>query len=438
MRARGAKVTDIVVLVVAADDGVMPQTVEAINHAKAAEVPIVVAINKIDKPDATPDRVRTELLQHGLVLEEMGGDVLSVEVSAKTGLGLDKLAEAILLQAEVLELKANPDRRAQGAVVEAKLDKGRGPVATVLVQRGTLHVGDIFVVGSEWGRVRALLDDKGRKVAKAEPSVPVEILGLQGVPQAGDELVVVEDERKAREIADFRSNRERKRQAAIAGGGRATVEQMLSSIAEGGKKELPVVVKADVQGSLEAIAASLEKLGNDEVGARLLHGGVGGINESDITLAQASNALVVGFNVRANAQARELARQANIDIRYYSVIYDLTNDVKAMLEGMLAPIQREKALGEAEVREVFNITKVGRIAGCMVTEGVVRRNARARLLRDDIVIHEGALSSLKRFKDDVREVRAGQECGMSFENYQDIRPGDRIEIFEVEEIAPEL
>lgn len=338
----------------------------------------------------------------------------------------------------MLELKANPDRRAQGAVVEAKLDKGRGPVATVLVQRGTLHVGDIFVVGSEWGRVRALLDDKGRKVAKAEPSVPVEILGLQGVPQAGDELVVVEDERKAREIADFRSNRERKRQAAIAGGGRATVEQMLSSIAEGGKKELPVVVKADVQGSLEAIAASLEKLGNDEVGARLLHGGVGGINESDITLAQASNALVVGFNVRANAQARELARQANIDIRYYSVIYDLTNDVKAMLEGMLAPIQREKALGEAEVREVFNITKVGRIAGCMVTEGVVRRNARARLLRDDIVIHEGALSSLKRFKDDVREVRAGQECGMSFENYQDIRPGDRIEIFEVEEIAPEL
>ena len=438
MRARGAQVTDIVVLVVAADDGVMPQTVEAINHAKAAGVPIVVAINKIDKPGVNPERVRNELLQHELVLEELGGDVIAVEVSAKTGKNLDKLLEAILLQAEVLELRANTDRAAQGAVVEAKLDKGRGPVATVLVQKGTLKTGDAFVVGSQWGRVRALIDDKGRKVEEAGPSVPVEILGLQGVPQAGDELVVVEDERKAREISAFRSEREQRARAATALGARGTVEQMLSEISAGSKKELAVLVKADVQGSLEAITATLAKLGNDEVAVRMLHGAVGGINESDITLAQASNALIIGFNVRANAQARDLARQAGLELRYYSVIYDLTNDVKSMLEGMLSPIRRETITGQAEIREVFAITKVGKIAGCSVTEGYVRRDSKVRLLRDDVVIHEGSLSSLKRFKDDVREVRAGQECGMAFENYQDLRAGDVIEAYEVEEIAAEL
>lgn len=438
MRARGAQVTDIVVLVVAADDGVMPQTVEAINHAKAAGVPIVVAINKIDKPGVNPERVRNELLQHELVLEELGGDVIAVEVSAKTGKNLDKLLEAILLQAEVLELRANTDRAAQGAVVEAKLDKGRGPVATVLVQKGTLKTGDAFVVGSQWGRVRALIDDKGRKVEEAGPSVPVEILGLQGVPQAGDELVVVEDERKAREISAFRSEREQRARAATALGARGTVEQMLSEISAGSKKELAVLVKADVQGSLEAITATLAKLGNEEVAVRMLHGAVGGINESDITLAQASNALIIGFNVRANAQARDLARQAGLELRYYSVIYDLTNDVKSMLEGMLSPIRRETITGQAEIREVFAITKVGKIAGCSVTEGYVRRDSKVRLLRDDVVIHEGSLSSLKRFKDDVREVRAGQECGMAFENYQDLRAGDVIEAYEVEEIAAEL
>ncbi|MEN2980205.1 translation initiation factor IF-2 [Tistrella bauzanensis] len=438
MRARGAQVTDIVVLVVAADDGVMPQTVEAINHAKAAGVPIVVAINKIDKPGVNPERVRNELLQHELVLEELGGDIIAVEVSAKTGYNLDKLLEAILLQAEVLELRANTGRAAQGAVVEAKLDKGRGPVATVLVQKGTLKTGDAFVVGSQWGRVRALIDDKGRKVEEAGPSVPVEILGLQGVPQAGDELVVVEDERKAREISDFRSEREQRARAATALGARGTVEQMLSEISAGAKKELPVLVKTDVQGSLEAITSTLAKLGNEEVAVRMLHGAVGGINESDVTLAQASNALIIGFNVRANAQARDVARQAGLELRYYSVIYDLTNDVKGMLEGMLAPIRRETITGQATIREVFAITKVGKIAGCMVTEGYVRRDSKVRLLRDDVVIHEGALSSLKRFKDDAKEVRAGQECGMAFENYQDLRNGDVIEAFEVEEIAAQL
>jgi translation initiation factor IF-2 len=436
MRARGAKVTDVVVLVVAADDGIMPQTVEAIRHAKAANVPIIVAINKIDKPDANPQRVRQELLNHELVTEDLGGDVLAVEVSAKQRLNLDALEEAILLQAEILDLKANPDRAASGVVVEAKIERGRGSVATLLVQKGTLKVGDVFVAGSDWGRVRALLDDHGHKIESAGPATPVEVLGLQGAPAAGDDFITVETEARAREVAEYRQRKQRDAKAVA--GARGTLEQMFSKIAAGEAKELPVVIKGDVQGSVEALTATLEKLGNEEVKVRVLHAAVGGINESDITLAKASNALVVGFNVRANPQARDMARRDDVEIRYYSIIYDVADDMKQALTGMLAPTLRERFLGNAEIREVFNITKVGKVGGCFVTEGLVKRGAKVRLLRDNVVIHEGSLGQLKRFKDDVKEVREGYECGMSFENYNDIQVGDVIECFELEEVAASL
>ena len=436
MRARGANVTDIVVLVVAADDGIMEQSVEAIRHAKAAQAPIIVAINKIDRPEARPDRVRQELLQHELVVEELGGEVLDVEVSALKRTNLDKLEEAILLQAELLDLTANPNRPAEGVVLEAKLERGRGAVATVLIQRGTLRVGDIFVAGSEWGRVRALLDDRGSSLREAGPSTPVEVLGLNGTPLAGDDFVVAENESRARDIADFRQRR--RREAAVGAGTRGTLEQMFSQIAAGAAKELPVVVKSDVQGSLEAIVGSLEKLSTSEVSVRVLHSAVGGINESDVILAKASRAVIIGFNVRANPQARELARRDNIEIRYYSIIYDLIDDIRGALSGLLAPALRERLLGNASIREVFNITRVGKVAGCMVTEGTVRRGAKVRLLRDNVVIHEGSLKTLKRFKEEVREVNQGYECGMAFENYQDIQTGDVIECFEVEEVARAL
>jgi translation initiation factor IF-2 len=435
MRARGANVTDIVVLVVAANDGIMPQTVEAIVHAKAAKVPIIVAINKIDLPDANPAKVRQDLLQHELVVEEMGGDVLDVEVSAKTRQGLDKLEEAILLQAEVLELRANADRSAVGTVVEAKLDRGRGSVATVLVQRGTLKVGDVFVTGSEIGRVRALINDKGQSIETAGPATPVEVLGLNGTPSAGDDFVVLDNEARAREIAEFRSRK--KRTAAAAIGARGTVEQMFNQIQAGEKKELAIVIKGDVHGSVEAITGALSKLGQEqnEVGLRVLLSGVGAINESDVTLAKASGGLIAGFNVRANAQARELAKRDGVEIRYYSIIYDILDDVKSVLSGMLAPTVRENFLGNAEIRQIFVVTKAGKVAGCMVTEGLVRRGAKVRLLRDNVVIHEGTLKTLRRFKDEVREVRAGFDCGMAFENYDNIEVGDVIEAFEVEEVA---
>lgn len=437
MRARGAQVTDIVVLVVAADDAVMPQTIEAISHAKAAEVPLIVAINKIDKPAADAQRVRTELLRHEVVVEEMGGDVLDVEVSALTGKGLDKLVEAISLQSEILELKANPDRPAEGAVIEAQLDVGRGPVATVLVQRGTLRTGDIFVVGEQWGRVRALVDDKGERVEEAGPSVPVEVLGLQGTPEAGDALNVVESEGKAREIADYRARVTREKLAVT--GARATLDQLLAQARTAGEvSELPIVVKADVQGSTEAIVQALEKVGNEEVRVAVLHSGVGAITESDVTLADASNAPIIGFNVRANAAARQAANQKGVELRYYSVIYDLIDDVKKAAEGLLSPEVRERFIGYAKILQVFRVTGVGRVAGCQVTEGVARRSAGVRLLRDDVVIHEGTLKTLKRFKDEVREVQVGQECGMAFENYEDIREGDVIEIFEREEVERTL
>jgi translation initiation factor IF-2 len=436
IRARGAKVTDIVVLVVAADDGVMPQTVEAIAHARAAGVPIVVAINKIDRPDADPDRVKQELLSHELVTEQFGGDVLSVEVSALQRTNLDKLIEAIQLQAEILELRANPNRPAQGTVIEAKLDRGRGVVGTVLIERGTLKVGDIIVCGGQWGRVRALVDDRGRNVEAAGPAVPVETLGLDGVPDAGDPLVVVDNERRAREITEYRQRK--RRTQATATTPRSSVEEMFSQLASGEAKELPVVIKSDVHGSMEAIVAGLQKLGTEEVSVRILHAGVGAITESDITLALASKAWVLGFNVRANAQARELAKRDGVDIRYHSIIYELLDEAKAALSGMLSPTARETTLGHAEIREVFSITKIGRIAGCMVTDGLIRRSARVRLLRDDIVIHDGALGSLRRFKDDVREVREGFECGIGIEGYNDIREGDVIEAYEVEQIARTL
>lgn len=436
MRARGAKVTDIVVLVVAADDGIMPQTIEAIRHAKAAEVPIVVAVNKMDKPGADPDRVRTELLSHEIVVEQMGGDVQCIEVSAKKRINLDKLEEAILLQSEILELKANPDRLAEGTIVEAKMEKGRGSVATVLVKRGTLRVGDIFVAGAEWGRVRAMIDDHGNRVEQAGPSMPVEILGLQGVPAAGDDLIVVEDEQKAREVSSYRQRKDREAQAIKSA--RGTMEQMFAKIQAGEAKELPVVIKGDVQGSIEALIGTLEKCGSDEVKVRVLHAAVGAINESDITLAKASEALVVGFNVRANPQAREMARRDGVDIRYYSIIYDVANDMRAALTGMLSPTYQEKFIGYASIREVFNITKVGKVAGCMVTEGIIKRGCKVRLLRDNVVVHEGDLGQLKRFKDDVKEVREGFECGMSFANYENIQVGDVFECFEMEEIAAQL
>jgi len=433
MRARGATVTDIVVLVVAADDGIKEQTVEAIRHAKAAKVPIIVAINKMDKPDANPDRVRQELLQHEIIVEKLSGDVLDVEVSATKKTGLEKLLEAILLQAEILDLKANPDRPADGAVIEAKLERGRGAVATVLIKRGTLHVGDIFVTGSEWGRVRALLDDRGQPLEAAGPATPVEVLGLNGVPLAGDDFAVATDESQARDIAAFRQRRRREQEAAK--GARGTLEQMFSQIAAGAAKELAVVVKSDVQGSLEAIVGSLEKLSGEEVKLRVLHSAVGGINESDVILAKASNAVIIGFNVRANPQARDMARRDGVEIRYYSIIYDVIDDMKKALGGLLAPTLRERFLGNAAIREVFNISKVGKVAGCMVTEGSVKRGAKVRLLRDNVVIHEGSLKTLKRFKDEVREVKDGYECGMAFENYDNIQIGDVIECFEMEEVA---
>jgi translation initiation factor IF-2 len=436
MRARGANVTDIVVLVVAADDGIMEQTVEAIRHAKAANVPIIVAINKIDRPDARPDRVRQELLQHELVVEELGGEVLNVEVSALKKINLDKLEEAILLQAELLDLKANPNRLAEGVVLEAKLERGRGPVATVLIQRGTLKVGDIFVAGAEWGRVRALADDRRQPQSEAGPSTPIEVLGLNGTPLAGDDFVVVDSESRAREIADFRQRR--RRTAAAAASGRGTLEQMFSQIAAGVAKELPVVIKSDVQGSLEAIIGSLEKLSTSEVTVRILHSAVGGITESDVILAKATNAVIIGFNVRANPQARDLARRDGVEIRYYSIIYDVIDDMRNTLSGLLAPSLREHFLGNAAIREVFNITRVGKVAGCRVTEGMVKRGARVRLLRDNVVIHEGTLKTLKRFKDEVREVQEGYECGMAFENYENIQVGDIIECFEMEEVARAL
>ena len=437
MRARGASVTDIVVLVVAADDGVMPQTAEAINHARAAGVPILIAINKMDRPDADSNRVRQDLLQHEIVTEAMGGDVLAVEISAIKKQNLDKLEEAILLQAELLELTANPERAAEGIVIEAKVDRGRGAVATVLVQRGTLNVGDIVVAGAQWGRVRAMYDDRGGSAKSAGPAVPVEILGLSGAPLAGDEVVVVENERRAREVSEFRQARAREKE--VARGAPLNLEQLFSEIKEReDKSELPLVIKADVQGSVEALVGALGRLGTDEVAVRVLHSGVGGITESDVTLAAASDATIIGFNVRANAQARELAARCAIELRYHAVIYDVVDQVRANLEGMLRPEARERNLGSAQILQVFEVGRVGRIAGCRVTNGLVRRGSKARLLRDDVVIHDGALKTLRRFKDDVREVKEGYECGMSFENHTDLREGDVIELYEIEEVARTL
>jgi translation initiation factor IF-2 len=438
MRARGAKVTDIVILVVAADDGVMPQTVEAINHAKAAKVPIIVAINKVDKPDANPLRVRTDLLQHEIQVESMGGEVVDVEVSAKEHTNIDKLLEMVLLQSEILDLKANPTREAEGTVIEAKLDRGRGPVATVLVQRGTLHPGDIVVAGAEWGRVRALVSDTGDPVQSAGPSTPVEVLGFSGTPEAGDRLAVVGNEARAREVTDYRQRQKREKMAARASGKRGSLEQMMAQAQTSGLKEFPLVVKADVQGSLEAIVGALDKLGTDEVAARVLHSGVGGVSESDVTLAEASGVPIIAFNVRANKEAREAAERAGIEIRYYNIIYDLVDDVKKAMSGLLAPTLRETMLGNAQILEVFKVSKVGNIAGCRVTDGTVERGANVRLIRDNVVVHEGKLSQLKRFKDDVREVNAGMECGMAFENYQDMRQGDVIECYRVETIQRSL
>jgi translation initiation factor IF-2 len=438
MRARGAKITDIVVLVVAADDGVMPQTVEAIQHAKAAKVPIIVAINKIDKPDAKPERVRTELLQHEIQVESLGGDVLEVEVSAKEKRNLDRLLDVIALQAEVLELKANPNRPAEGTVIEARLDRGRGPVATVLVQRGTLKPGDVVVAGSEWGRVRALVSDTGHAVVAAGPSMPVEVLGFNGTPEASDRLAVVETEARAREIADYRARQKREILAARQTGMRGSLEQMMSQIKTAGRKEVPLVIKGDVQGSVEAIVGALDKLSTEEVVARVIFAGAGGITESDVTLAEASGAVVIGFNVRAHKEAREAAERAGIEIRYYDIIYALVDDVKKAMSGLLPPTLRETTLGNAVVLEVFKVSKVGNVAGCRVTDGVVERGANVRLIRDNVVVHQGKLSQLKRFKDDAREVVAGQECGMAFENYQDMKVGDIIECYRVESVQRTL
>lgn len=436
MRARGAKVTDIVVLVVAANDGIMPQTVEAIRHAQAAEVPIVVAINKIDLPGADPMRVKTELLQHGIAVEEMGGECLCAEVSAKKRINIDKLVEAILLQAEILDLKANPNRNAEGTVIEAKMEKGRGSVATVLVQNGTLKIGDIFIAGKEWGHVRAMFNELGKKVHEAGPATPVEVLGLQGTPSAGDNFIVVKDETQAKEVTSYRIRKER--DAKLVKSAKSAMEQMLDKIKSGESKQLPVIIKADVQGSIEAIEGTIKKFSNDEVSVQILHSAVGPISESDISLAKASNAFIIGFNVRAIPQARDMARRDGVDIRYYSIIYDVVDDVKKGIEGLLSPEIREKLLGYAEIRNVFNITGVGKVGGCMVTEGIVKRGAKVRLLRDNVVIHDGNLAQLKRFKEDVKEVREGYECGMSFENYNDIQVGDFIECYELETIAAKL
>jgi len=438
MRARGAKVTDVVVLVVAADDGVMPQTVEAINHAKAAKVPMIVAINKIDRPDAKPERVRTELLQHEVQVESLGGEVLDVEVSATKKLNIDRLLETIGLQSEILDLKANPSRPAEGTVIEAKLDRGRGPVATVLVQRGTLGVGDLVVAGADWGRVRALVSDTSAPVETAGPSTPVEVLGFNGTPEAGDRLAVVQTEARAREVTAYRARQRRDKMAARATGMRGSLEQMMSQLKAAGRKDLALIVKADVQGSLEAVIGAIEKLATDEVGARVIHSGVGGITESDVTLAEASGVPILGFNVRAHKEAREAAERAGIEIRYYNIIYDLVDDVKKAMSGLLAPTVRETMLGNATILEIFKVSKVGNVAGCRVTDGVVERGANVRLIRDSVVVHEGKLSQLKRFKDDAREVVAGQECGMAFENYQDMKVGDVIECYRVETVQRSL
>ena len=437
MRARGAKITDVVILVVAANDGVMPQTIEAIAHAKAANVPIVVAINKIDVMGANPEKVKMDLLNHEVVVESLGGETLCVEVSAKQKMNLDKLVEAVLLQAEVLDLKANPNHSAQGVVVESKMEKGRGPVATVLISRGTLKVGDVFVVGQEWGRVRSLLDDKGKRLQAALPAQPVEVVGLQGVPAAGDDLFVVESESKAREVSGYRQRKAREALSIKRVGG-STMEQMFAQIKAGETKTFPVIVKGDVQGSVEALQGTLAKIANDEVRINVIHAGVGSINESDVTLARASNATIIGFNVRANPQARENAKRDGVDIRYYSIIYDVADDMKKAVEGLLTPEEKEKILGYAEIRQVIHVPKVGNVAGCMVTEGLVKRGAKVRLLRDNVVIHEGELNQLKRFKDDVKEVKAGFDCGISFVNYEDIKEGDTIECFELEKVAVSL
>lgn len=436
MRARGAKVTDIVILVVAADDGVMPQTVEAINHAKAAGAPIIVAINKMDKPEADPVRVKNELLQHEIFAEDLGGDVQMIPVSAHSGEGLDALLEAVLLQAEIMDLRANAEREGSGFVIEAQLDTGRGAVATVLVQRGTLRVGDIFVVGQESGKVRALINDRGEQVDSAGPSMPVEVLGLSGVPRAGDVVNVVESDAQAREVAAYRARKAREESSAR--GLRTSLDQMMSQLKDSEVKEVALIVKGDVQGSVEAIAQAADKLGNEEIRARVIHAGVGGITESDITLATTSAAIVIGFNVRANVQARQAAEQAGIEIRYYNVIYDLVDDIKAAMSGLLSPDLREKMLGNAEVLEIFSFGKGSKAAGCRVRDGLVRRGAKVRLIRDDVVIHEGELSSLRRFKDEVREVPSGQECGMAFEKYTDLKAGDIIECYEVEAVARTL
>ena len=436
MRARGAKVTDIVVLVVAANDGIMPQTIEAIRHAQAAEVPIVVAINKIDLPGADPMKIKTSLLQHGIGVEEMGGESLCAEVSAKKRINIDKLVDAILLQAEMLDLKANPNRNAEGAVIEAKMEKGRGTVVTALVQKGTLKVGDICIAGKEWGHVRAMFNEHGHKLQEAGPATPVEILGLQGTPSAGDDFVVVTDEGKAKEITGYRIRKER--EAKLVKSAKSAMEQMLDKIKSGEVKHLPIIIKADVQGSIEAIEGAVSKMSNDEVSVQILHSAVGAISESDVTLAKASHALIIGFNVRANAQARDMARRDDVEIKYYSIIYDVLDDIKKGLEGMLSPELKEKLLGYAEIRQVYNITGVGKVGGCMVTEGMVKRGAKIRLLRDNVVIHDGAIGQLKRFKEDVKEVKEGFECGISFENYNDIQKGDFIECYEIEEIAAKL
>jgi translation initiation factor IF-2 len=436
MRARGANVTDIVVLVVAADDGVKEQTLEALSHARAANVPIIIAINKIDKPQADPARVKQELLNHNVVLEEYGGDVMAVEVSAKNKKGLDTLEETILLQAEVMNLRANPNRRAQGIVVEARMEKGRGNVVTMLVQHGTLSVGDIVLAGMQSGRVRALINDHGKKVQSALPSVPVEVLGFTGTPSAGDEFFVVEDEVKAREICEYRQEIEKQLKNPVAE--KTTIESMLSKIAAGEVNHLPLIIKADVHGSLEAIAGTLLKIGNEEIKVKIIHSGVGAISESDVSLAKSSGSIILGFNVRANVQAKELSDRSQVDIRYYSIIYNLIDEVKMMLSGLLAPTLQEKYLGRAQVREVFSISKVGKVAGCYVEHGIVKRGAKVRLLRDNIVIHEGDIKSLRRFKDEIKEVRESYECGIVFESYQDIKIGDIAECFEIEKISRQI
>ncbi len=432
MRSRGAKVTDIVILVVAGDDGIKPQTVEAINHAKAAKVPIIVAINKMDKPDADANKVVNELLQHELVAESIGGDIMMIEVSAKSKMNLDKLVDAILLQAEMLELKANPTKQAKGSVVESKVEKGRGVVTTVLVQKGTLRKGDIIVAGHTYGKVRSMTNDRGQELKEAGPSMPVEVVGLEESPMAGDQFDVVDSEKQAREIGEYRQRKiKTERNSKVK---KTSLEDLFARTAGAdAQRDLPLIIKGDVQGSIEAITGSLEKFSNDELKIKVLHKAVGGINESDVSLAQASGAMIIGFNVRANSQAKMLAEKDGIDIRYYSIIYDLIDDMKLVMSGMLKPIIREQYLGTVEIRQIFNITKVGKVAGSFVTDGIVKRGAKVRLLRDNVVIHEGALKTLRRFKDDMKEVKSGYECGIAFEHYDDIKEGDKVEAYELVE-----